>query len=145
MKPTKKKKKTYVITTSVLGNLSLFGGCKSTPLVVVELNGKKINQGTGWHTGTEFPNPAASNMVGVFDKLEPVMGTRLASTIVEYLDKETNEPVAMLFPTNEIMYREDASHDFTSRLNHATRQDLKHQMSVREKYLKKLAENQNQK
>ena len=84
-------------------------------------------------------------MVGVFDKLEPVMGTRLASTIVEYLDKETNEPVAMLFPTNEIMYREDASHDFTSRLNHATRQDLKRQMSVREKYLKKLAENQNQK
>lgn len=145
MKPTKKKKNTYVITTSILGNLSLFGGCKSTPLVVVELNGKKMNQGTGWHSGTEFPNPAASNMVSVFDKLQPVMGTKLASTIIEYLDKETHEPVAMLFPTNEIMYRTDAGENFMSRLNHASRQDLKRQMTVRERFLQKVVENQKQK
>ena len=114
-------------------------------MVVVELNGKKVNQDTGWKSGTEFPNPGASDMVVAFKQLQPIMGEKLASTIVEYLDKETNEPVAMLFPTNDIMYREDAGKNFTKRLNHATRQDLKRQMSVREKYLKKLAENQNQK
>ncbi len=145
MKPTKKRKNTYVITTSVLADLSLFSACSSTPLVVVELNGKKVNQDTGWKSGTEFPNPGASDMVVAFKQLQPIMGEKLASTIVEYLDKETNEPVAMLFPTNDIMYREDAGKNFTNRLNHATRQDLKRQMSVREKYLKKLAENQNQK
>lgn len=114
-------------------------------MVVVELNGKKVNQDTGWKSGTEFPNPGASDMVVAFKQLQPIMGEKLASTIVEYLDKETNEPVAMLFPTNDIMYREDAGKNFTNRLNHATRQDLKRQMSVREKYLKKLAEKQNQK
>lgn len=145
MKPTKKRKNTYVITTSVLADLSLFSACRSTPLVVVELNGKKVNQDTGWKSGTEFPNPGASDMVVAFKQLQPIMGEKLASTIVEYLDKETNEPVAMLFPTNDIMYREDAGKNFTNRLNHATRQDLKRQMSVREKYLKKLAEKQNQK
>lgn len=48
----------------------------------------------------------------------------------------------MLFSTNEIMYREEAGENFMKRLNHASRKDLKRQMAVREKYLKKIAEKQ---
>ena len=131
MKPTKKKKNTYVIKNSVLTNLSLFSSCATTPLVVIELNGKKINQDTNWSQCTDFPNPGASNMITRIEMLKPVMGEKLAGTIVEYLDKETLTPVAMLFSTNEIMYREEAGENFMKRLNHASRKDLKRQMAVR--------------
>lgn len=136
----KKKKNTYIISTQVFMDASLFAGCKNTPLMVTELNGKKINN-QGWVPCTEFPNPGASNMVQLYDVLHPVMGKRLAGTIVEYLDKETSEPVAMLFPTNEIMCRAGIP-DFLTRLNHASRQDLNHQMLVREKYLNMLKSKQ---
>lgn len=66
----------------------------------------------------------------------PIMG-KLAQTIIEYLDKDTNETVAILFPTNEIMCREDYP-DFEKRLNHASRKDLQYQMKLREKYLKRI-------
>lgn len=123
-------------------NLSLFSSELATPMTVIELNGKKLSNSYGWKDCVEFPNPAAANMITSFKKLEKIMGERLASTIVEYLDKDTNDPVAMLFPTNEIMYRDDIGQDFTQRLNHATRQDLRRQLAVRERFLKKLTEKQ---
>lgn len=145
MKPTKKKKNTYVIKYSVLADLTLFSDCPTTPLPVVSLNGKSVNNGGGWNSCTEFPNPAATDMIRKFDVLKPIMGEKLACTVVEYLDKSTDEPVAILFPTNVLMYREDFGTGFMRHLNHATRQDLKRQMSIRERLLSKLAENQNQK
>lgn len=83
-------------------------------------------------TSTYFPNPSAHNMAMAYDSLKPVMGEKLSCTIIEYLDKSTNAPVAYLFPTNEI----EARPGFMSRLNHASRQDLRRQMAIRQKLLR---------
>lgn len=144
MKPTKKKKNTYVIKQPVLGGDSAFELCQSTPLVVVEINGKPVENKSGWLTSLDFPNPAAVNMVKSFEKLKPIMGEKMASTIIEYLDKETGEPVAMLFPTNEVMTRGDLA-DFLKCLNHKTRQDFFRQIKIRDNLLYKVIEKQNQK
>lgn len=131
---TKKKKNTYIIRNKVMSDLNLFSLCRFTPLPVIEINGQKQENSTGWMSSTQFPNPAAHNLIIAFEQLKPVMGERLASTIVEYLDKDSLEPVALLFPTNEIMFR--GKHDeFMKRLNHASRQDLKRQQKIRENYL----------
>lgn len=140
MKPTKKRKNTYVIQQNVFVGYSVFELCQSTPLAVVEINGKSLEQKTGWLNSLDFPNPGAIDMIKSFKVLEPVMGKKLASTIVEYLDKETGEPVAMLFPTNDIMYREDLP-DFLNRLNHMSRKDLHYQMMKRARYLNLLQKN----
>lgn len=146
MKPTKKKKNTYIINHRGLINAYLFSDNKTTPLAIIEINGEKISHSNGWRNCFQFPNPAAYNMIKQFDKLKPVMGERLACTIIEYLDKETEDPVALLFPTNEIMYCEDAGSNYLNRLNHATRQDLDKQMRIREKHLQMLkSKNQKQK
>lgn len=144
MKPTKKKKNTYVIKQPVLGGYSAFELCQSTPLAVVTINGKPVDNKSGWLTSLDFPNPAAVNMVKSFGKLKPIMGEKLASTIIEYLDKETGEPVAMLFPTNEVMTRGDLA-DFLKCLNHKTRQDFFRQIKIRDNLLYKVIEKQNQK
>lgn len=141
MKPTKKKKNTYVIKQPVLDGYSAFELCQSTPLAVVTINGKPVDNKSGWLTSLDFPNPAAANMVKSFEKLKPIMGERLASTIIEYLDKETGEPVAMLFPTNEIMCK-TGKEELKKYLNHKTRQDLRRQTQIREKFLNKLTTNQ---
>ncbi len=144
MKPTKKKKNTYVIKQPVLGGYSTFELCQSTPLAVVTINGKPVDNKSGWLTSLDFPNPAATNMVKSFKELKPIMGERMASTIIEYLDKETGEPVAMLFPTNEVMTRGDLA-DFLKCLNHKTRQDFFRQIQIRERLLNNLKDKQNQK
>ena len=133
---TKKKKNTYVVKISaVMANLSAFELCDSTPMAVVTINGKPVQNASGaWMHCTPFPNPAASNMAKAFSKLEPLMGEKMASTIIEYLDKDTNDPVALLFPTNEIMCRNDLV-DFMKRLNHASRHDLNRQMQIRERMM----------
>ena len=57
---------------------------------------------------------------------------KLASTIVEYLDKETGEPIAYLYPNCDIVSEQyDTLPKLMARLNHATRQDLMRQHSKR--------------
>lgn len=139
---TKKKKNTYVVKISgIIANLQSFEMCRSTPLPVITLNGKPVQNTTGWMECDQFPNPAAQNMISAFDTLKPIMGEKLASTIIEYLDKDTFEPVAMLFPTNEIMCRSDVV-DFVARLNHASRKDLTRQMLIRDRILRAVKEQQ---
>lgn len=145
MKPTKKRKNTYVVKYSILAKSMLFSGCDATPMYVVKINGKDTVDDGGWQEVTRFPNPAATEMVRNYDILKPVMGEKLSSTIVEYLDKKTGEPVAMLFPTNALLYRTELGEEnFMQHLNHATRQDLKRQIGIRDKFLKKITEKQNQ-
>ena len=127
-----KKKNTYIVQFSTFANSQLFDLCPCTPLTVVNKNGQRIANSGSFFASTDFPNPAAHNMTLAYEHLRPVMGERLACTIVEYLDKYTNTPVAYLFPTNEI----DARPDFMSRLNHASRQDLRRQMAIRQKLLR---------
>lgn len=139
MKKTKKKKNTYVVKISSINEL--FALASETPLPIITLNGQPVTDNSGWIKCESFPNPAAHNMVASFPKLEPIMGEKLASTIIEYLDKDSNAPVAMLFPTNELIYRADLK-NFLSRMNAASRQDLKRQMQIRERILQQLIEKQ---
>lgn len=141
MKPTKKKKNNYIVKISDFGTNKFFEFCKNTPLAVIEINGQPVQHANGWLKCTEFPNPGASIMSQKFDTLKDIMGERLASTIVEYLDKETNEPVVLLYPTNHISYKANQK-DYLSRLNHASRKDLKYQLEIRQKFLEKLNQNQ---
>ncbi len=141
---TKKKKNTYVVKFSAFANLDLFEHCEYTPLTVVNVNGRPVKNMAGWIKATPFPNPCAHNMVSAYPKLKPIMGEKMACTIIEYLDKDTYEPVAMLFPTNEIICRTDLV-DFMTRLNHATRRDLNRQIQIRDRIINKYQEQQKQK
>ena len=94
----KKKKNTYEIALSgIMCDISCFRLCPNTPLAIVTLNGKKVQESTGFLSCTQFPNPFASEMQAVFTKLSP-LDKKTASTIIEYLDKETYEPIVLVFP-----------------------------------------------
>lgn len=137
---TKKRKNTYVVKLKdVMADLNAFELCEKTPLAVVTLNGKPVQNAGTWMQCNQFPNPGAAHMISAFPELHPIMGEKMASTIIEYLDKDTSEPVAMLFPTNEIMCRDDLP-DFTQRMNHASRQDLYRQMKIRDRILRQIME-----
>lgn len=137
----KKKKNTYVIDCSNFDYL-IFSEQPTTPLIVLEKNGKPISSPdeSKITPSIPFPNPCAYEMTSKYKEFKPIMG-KLAQTIVEYLDKDTNESIAILFPSNEIMYRKDYP-DFKKRLNHASRQDLKKQLEIRQNFLEKLKQNQ---
>lgn len=136
--PTHKKKNTYIVK---LNNLMIdafaFGMCDKMPLPVIILNGQPTqNDQNGWLKCTKFPNPAAVEMQATFSEMKPVMGEKVASTIIEYLDKETGRPVATLFPT--VLYIHDNyENDYMAHLNHASRQDLNHQLVLRQELIKK--------
>lgn len=140
MKSTKKKKNTYVVNLdTTLCPLELFCLCENTPMAVVTLNGEKLQENTNWNGSMLFPNPPATTMVNMYKQLKPIMGKKLASTIIEYHDKETKEPITFLFPTNEISTSYKSLEELKQRLNHATRQDLERQANIREKYLNMLS------
>lgn len=130
----KKNKNTYVV--KIIPHLNKqFSLCNEIPLAVVKLNGKPVQEDAGWMHSTRFPNPAAITMVEMYNDLKPIMGESLASTIVEYQDKETKRPIALLFPTNEMLARCESLEELSQRLNHATRHDLERQIKIRNKYL----------
>ncbi|MDE5615768.1 MAG: hypothetical protein K2I81_02970 [Alphaproteobacteria bacterium] len=60
----------------------------------------------------------------------------MATTIIEYLDKETNKPVATLFPTY-LHIHDGYDNSFYTHLNHASRKDLQYQIMLRRKALEK--------
>jgi len=136
---TRKKKNTYIVNVNnLMADMSAFGMCKNTPLPVVVMNGQRMQNGAGaWMRGTNFPNPAAALMQAEFDSLEPVMGEKIASMIIEYLDKDTGRPVLTLFPTSAYVH-DGYEKDYMAHLNHASRQDLTNQIKIREQLIDKL-------
>lgn len=129
-----KKKNTYQVKFSPLMPAYLFELCSHTPLGVVVLNGKQIQTKDGWISTTDFPNPGASDMAKKQTVLREIMGEKIATQIVEYLDKETGKPVLQIYP--EIMYVFDGyENNYMSRLNHASRRDLKRQIALRERLI----------
>lgn len=130
----KKKKNTYQIKFSPFAQDDLFSLCKNTPLAVVVLNGKQVQKNDGWLSCTEFPNPCASDMAQKHKVLSEILGPKLSCQIIEYLDKETGKPVVQIYP--ESMYVFDEYNDnYMQRLNHASRQDMQHQISLRVKLI----------
>lgn len=139
MKNSKKLKTTYVCQIkNTMMSPGVFSLCKTTPMPVVIVNGEQIQNTSGYISSQRFPNPGANNMTIHFKDLEPIMGERLASTIVEYLDKTTKEPIICLYPTNDIAFKGTSFEAAVERLNHATRRDLKRQIEKREPYVKKM-------
>ena len=66
--------------------------------------------------------------------LSEILGPKLSCQIIEYLDKETGKPVVQIYP--ESMYVFDEYNDnYMQRLNHASRQDMQHQISLRVKLI----------
>ena len=127
----KKKKNTYTITFNVFTQLELFELCSSTPMPVISLNGKpQDTNGTGFISSKEFPNPCASTMVKERKLLADILGPKISHQIIEYLDKDTGQPIVQVYP--DIVYIFDKyEQDYLTRLNHATRQDLQYQIALR--------------
>lgn len=127
-----KKKNTYIVDLhNSLSHLSIFEYCDNTPLPLVSINGQAVQgTNTGWSKCKNFENPGAYEMVVEYNELLPYMG-KIANTIVEYLDKDSNMPIAYLYPS--ALY---ACHkDFEARLNRASRRDLQYQQNLREQMI----------
>lgn len=125
-----KKKNTYTIKFSHFIPYSLFSGCKHTPLTIIRKNNKKTQAAEGWTTSTEFPNPLASEMGSAHTMFKDILGEKISSEIVEYLDKKTNEPVVLLFPHGIYVY-DKFGENYKSHLNHASRRDLEQRIQLR--------------
>ncbi|MBQ8294478.1 MAG: hypothetical protein IJX89_03775 [Alphaproteobacteria bacterium] len=128
-----KKKNTYIVTFNVMAQLDLFDMCQSTPLPIICINGQELPK-TGFIQSRQFPNPCASDMAKKHSVLAEVMGDKISTTIIEYLDKETGKPVVQVYP--EMMHIFDGYEaDYMQHLNHASRQDLKKQIALRERLI----------
>lgn len=139
----KKKKNTYTIAFSSLMPYSVFNMCKKTPLAIVNKNGTQTQSMSGWMRATEFPNPLAGEMGAKHTMFKDILGEKISSEVIEYLDKTTNEPVVLLFPHGIYVF-DKFEENYMSRLNHASRRDLEHRMDLREKLFEQFAK-QNQK
>lgn len=130
--PTKKRKNTYTIKYSAFRDPCLWEWCSETPLYAAVINGQpQKNEGFCVEL-TQFPNPGAYYMAEQRHTLPQIMGEKMATTIIEYLDKETNKPVATIFPTY-VHIHDGYEKDFNKHLNHATRKDLEYQILIRRK------------
>ena len=130
----KKKKNTYIIKFSSFCDATLFSMCKTTPLGVITLNGREIQPNSGWISCTEFPNPCATQMAAQQHLLSEALGTKTATTIIEYLDKETGKPVLQLYP-NGVHIFDGYEENYAQHLNHASRRDLEKQFNLRKRLL----------
>lgn len=127
-----KHKNTYIVKIDgIMANLQAFAMCDHTPLPVVTFNGAPVKQNAGgWMNSVRFPNPGASYMQSEYNSIVPHFGEKLASTIVEYLDKDNGAPVAYLYPTI-IAICDGYDETYEKHLNHATRRDLANQITKR--------------
>ena len=134
-----KKKNTYIAHFPKMTIRGVFELSKCTPIVVSYINGEKQETRTGWLPAQQFPNPSANRAVLKFTKTKETMGEKLASTIIEYLDKNTLEPVAYIFPDEVYICdgykgKSDKMY-FLDRLNHATKRDFIREMEKRKRIL----------
>ena len=126
----KKRKNTYTITFNTLINNGMFSNCKQTPMPLITINGQKQDTNTGFIKSKPFPNPCANEMAVHHEQIAKSMGEKIATTIIEYLDKETNKPVIQLYPTTFYIF-EDYKKDYLSHLNHATRRNFEYELRKR--------------
>ena len=133
----KKKKNTYTITFSTFFDATLFSMCKNTPLGVVTLNGKQIQDNSGWISCTEFPNPCATRMATIQHLLAEALGTKISTQIIEYLDKDTGAPVCQLYP-HALHIFDEYKKTYLQHLNHASRRDLAYQIKQRQEFMNRL-------
>ena len=130
-----KKKNTYIAHFPMMTIPGVFELCKCTPIAVSYINGTKQETRTGWLPAQQFPNPYANEAVLNFANTKEQKGEKLASTIIEYLDKYTLEPVAYIFPDDVCIcdgYKDESDNMyFLNRLNHATKRDFIRELEKR--------------
>ena len=136
-----KKKNTYTICFSRIMPLHSFQLCRETPLAVIKKNGKQTQEITDWLTTTMFPNPTACEMGTIYRGSKDIIGEKIATTIIEYLDKETGEPVCQLYP-HALHIFDGYEKTYMEHLNHASRRDLQRQIEIREQLFRKVYANQ---
>ena len=137
----KKKKNTYTIRFSPFCDEGLFSLCQTTPLAVITLNGRTTQPDSGFISCTHFPNPRASIMATQQHLLQQALGSKISTTIIEYLDKDTGAPVCQLYP-HALHIFDGYKKTYLQHLNHASRRDLQHQIKIREQLLRKVYGNQ---
>ena len=71
--------------------------------------------------------------MAVFDK-------KVATTIIEYLDKDNNNPVLYVFP-NGVRINDGYEENYTEHLDLVSRQDLEKQIKLRQDLLEKISQN----
>lgn len=124
-----KKKNTYIVDFNIMIDIGLFAHCKTTPVPVTHINGQEINTSMGFKRAHQFPNPQANDMF-VFHDIYDKPQDKTSSTIIEYLDKHTMQPVVYVFPNDIYVCTENKS-DFLQHLNHATKRDFIRQLQTR--------------
>lgn len=139
-KPTKKLKKTYEAKfDGLMVDLSFWSECESTPLPVIKINGQPVRNTGTWMNATKFQNPGASEMLQLYKspKWREIVGEKYATTIVEYLDKDTGEPALQIYPSGialALLVDSTDEQSFESYIknhfNHATRQDITKQQKI---------------
>ena len=140
----KKKKNTYQIKFSPFAQADLFSLCKNTPLAVVVLNGKQVQENNGLLSCTEFPNPCATRMAANQRFLSEALGSKISTQIIEYLDKATGKPVIQVYPDSFYIF-DGYEENCMAHLNHASRRDLNKQIELRKKLLSQYMAQKNQK
>lgn len=133
-KPTKKMKNTYIVHLNTMTMPGAHELCQSTPLPVIKINGVETeNAHCGFMSCTNFPNPGASTIEKLYfyaPEWRIIMGKKITTTIIEYMDKQSEKPVLMLFPNGKVQSlvdNEDANKVIGTRLNHASRRDFMYQ------------------
>ncbi len=128
----KKKKNTYTIACNEMIDMGLFAFRKYTPMPLITVNGQKQVSNAGWIKSKEFPNPHANEMATAYKRTIDIMGAKIATTIIEYLDKTTNMPVIQLYPNAQTyIFPQYKTVNYKEHLNHATRRDLQHEIEKR--------------
>lgn len=126
----KKKKNTYVIGNQMF-RMDVFAYQQHTPLIINIRNGKTQPKPSQHATDAVlFPNPHAINMTNKLTSNTKNLGACIATTIVEYLDYKNGQPVLQLYP-NDVYIFDKYKHNWKSRLNHATRQNLTRELKKR--------------
>lgn len=138
-KPTKKRKTTYGLKISENHNISR--PTKNTiSLTVVTMNGMPVPNQINETIDLDIQDPTLKRMIRFYTINKDFMDAhelKLATTIIEYNDKY-DSVVAILFPTNEVLVRDDIS-DLYNHLNRATRHDMDYQMRLRRQLIAKIA------
>ena len=130
----KKRKDTYIVTKNVMLNYNCFAFCQEVPLAIKVKNG--VIEQSDWKPCKHFPVKPALHTMNNLPEFIKIFGEKIATTIIEYHDKDTNMPVVQLYPDR--LYVFDGFEDnFEQHLNHATRQDLKYQKALRQNLLNK--------
>ena len=124
-------KNTYVfeINHNVAGRFER-GLFNPAELAVVRKNGEHTYSQKNILTDGTVDASHMHNMIQCYDMLEPHMGI-IAATAIEYLDKDTGNPVIILFPASAHICREYDHKTYSNHLNHAARRDLAYQIQLR--------------